>query len=709
MAREVVTLFCQSVPADHPPAVWIRRLDSALLIGGIAAGAVSLGVSAALWHMLPHTPAGGLVSQWWNYPKLLMWSVDPNAPMRVWADNPASYDSTPAALHWRLFPGFLAGIAAGIAAFKAGFHPWRRMRHIEGPRLLEGKEAMVAARQVLTQELKGPDGKQQEGFLPIHPKLPWLHKTRFTRGVLMVGSPGSGKSTLLHLWLKEVFRSGHRAFLFDVKADFTQAYLGGSCILMCPWDRRSHVWSIARDCLSPSDAAAFAASLIPKNDKDPFWTTAAAMLLEGTIRSCQDQYGTNWDWLLLQQRLNDELEPFAERMREHFPKAAQLLGEGATSQSITATLAGYTKIVDDLAIAWGDGRDRAGNFRPHFSFREWIRDDYLRDNDNGKPQPRQILLQAGPDKHATEAFASSIINVLAPAMLSPAFGDNEMGRSLLFFFDELPAIGRIDFAGLVERGRSRGICVFASCQDFEQLEKVHGAHVRKTLTSMFGTQLIFRMQPSNSRDEIADGMGKARWSITAVNTNEQGSSTSVHEENRAVVQPYEIGELGKQAGRRYPGGWAIRAMVSGVGPDILTLDFPGTPAPKRRSAHRAAKWTLGPAKPGTKPEPTRSERRLAEEAVAESRKTQVRQQEEARHKDKRRQDDARWREVREASEEAGVPQEVLINAMGNNKHLAYEARHEPEPGPDHPRDPLANPFSKPSTAMDRIRQGAAGQ
>lgn len=700
MAREVRTLFLEQVPADHPPAVWIRRLDSALLLGGITAGAVSLGVSAALWHVLPHAPAGGLVTQWWNYPRLLMWSLDPHAPMRLWADNPASYDSTPAALHWRLFPGFLAGIAAGIAAFKAGFTPWRRMRHIEGPRLLEGKEAMAAARQVLTQELMGSDGKPQAGFLPIHPNLPWLHKTRFTRGVLMVGSPGSGKSTLLHLWLKEVFRANHRAFIFDPKADFTEGYLGGSCILMCPWDKRSHVWAISRDCVTPSDAAALAASLIPKSDKDPFWTTAAAMLLEGTLRSCQDQYGLDWDWLLLQERINDELGPFAERMREHYPKAVQLLGEGTTSQSIVATLAGFTAIVDQLAEAWGDGRDRAGNFRPHFSFKEWIQDTY-----QGKA--RQILMQAGPNVVATEAVASAIINVLAPAILNPAFGDNELGRSLLFFFDELPAIGRIDFAGLVEKGRSRGVVVLASVQDLSQVERVHGEHVRQTLTSMFGTQFIFRMQPSKSRDEIAEVQGKARWSITAVSSNAQGQSTSVHEENRAVVQPYEIGGLGKQVGRRYPGGWAIRAMVSGLGPDILTLDFPGTPAPKRRSAHRPAKWTLGPAKPGTKPEPTRSERRLAEEAQAEGRKTQARKQEEARRNDPRRAADAKWRAARDALLAAGVPLETIAAAMGNKGNFAYENKYEPEPGPDH-RDPEANPFEQPTTALDRIKQGASG-
>lgn len=650
MARQVLNLFLQPIPADHPPAVWIRRVDSALAFGAFVGTAVSLGVGALLWHVLPHVPAGGFLWQWWHEPRLLAWSLTPHAPMTLWADNPASDVSSPWAIHARLLPGMLLGLAAGAGALKAGLQPFRRMTHIDGPQLLEGKEAINAARRVLTEELRGPDGKPMPGFLPFHPALPPLHKTRVTRGVLMVGSPGSGKTTLLHLWLREVFQAHHRAFIFDPKADYTAGYLGGSCILMCPWDKRSHVWAIAKDSLSPADSSAFAASLIPRNDKDPFWTTAAAMLLDGTIRSCQDQYGREWDWLLLRERLNDELEPFAERMRQHYPKAVQLLGEGATSKSITATLSGYTKIVDELAEAWGDGRDRAGNFRPHFSFREWIRDDYA-----GKA--RQVILQAGPDKHSTEAFASSIINVLSPAMLSPAFEDNEMGRSLLFFFDELPAIGKIDFAGLIERGRSRGICVFASCQDLEQLEAVHGQHVRKTLTSMFGTQIYFRMQPSSSRDELAEGLGKARWSVTAVSTSSSGESTSVHEENRAVVQPHELGELGKQTGKRFPDGWGIRAMVVGVGSDVLTLDFPGVPAPKRRTPHRPAAWTQGPAKPGTKREPLAVEHRMLAEAEAESKERQQTLQAEARE---RRQQDKAWQEEGRLDSEWSDPEANLF-------------------------------------------------
>lgn len=668
MARQVVNLFLQQIPADHAPAVWIRRVDTAILLGLVVATVVSLGVGALLWHVLPHVPAGGFLWQWWHEPRLLAWSLTPHAPMTLWADNPASDASTPWAIHARLLPGMLLGLAAGAGALRAGLRPFRRMKHIDGPQLLEGKEAIRAARSVLTEELRVPDGKPTSGFLPFHPDLPHLHKTRVTRGMLMVGSPGSGKSTLLHLWLREVFRANHRVFIFDTKADFTAGYLGGSCILMCPWDKRSHVWAIAKDCLSPADSAAFAASLIPRNDADPFWTTAAAMLLDGTIRSCQDQYGTEWDWLLLRERLNDEMEPFAERMREHFQKAFKLLEDGGTTKSITITLAGYTKIVDELAEAWGTGRDRAGNFRPHFSFREWIRDDYA-----GKA--RQVILQAGPDLHATEAFASSIINVLSPAMLSPAFGDNELGRSLLFFFDELPAIGKINFAGLIERGRSRGICVFASCQDLEQLEAVHGKHVRNTLTSMFGTQIYFRMQPSSSRDELAEGLGKARWSVTAVSTSSNGESTSVHEENRAVVQPHELGELGKQTGKRFPDGWGIRAMVVGIGSDVLTLDFPGVPAPKRRTPHRPAAWTQGPAKPGTKREPLAVERRFKAEAEAKSKQRQQTQQAEARE---RRQKDKTWQEEGRAN-------------------FGWEQA-----------DPEANPFPSSPPARDRIAAGLKG-
>ena len=123
---------------------------------------------------------------------------------------------------------------------------------------------------------------------------------------------------------------------------------------------------------------------------------------------------------------------------------------------------------------------------------------------------------------------------------------------------------------------------------------------------MIGTHVVFRVQPSLSRDAIAEQFGKARWAITSVNTSgsAQGTGTnmSVHEEQRPVIAPHELTDrLGPQKGKRFPLGWGIRAVVAGIGPDLLELDFDGVSFKKRRTPHRPARWTkvvAGKAKNG---------------------------------------------------------------------------------------------------------------
>ena len=599
MARQVLNLFLQPVPANHPPAVWIRRVDHALFAGLIVWVALDFLFAWIAWRSFGAAhpvPDGGFFAQVMGYPSLMLSQLTGGHFFRyAKVDNPAAFDLV--ALHCRLFPAWLLSLLAGVWVFKQGLEPWCRMRHTEGPQLIEGPEAEVAALRMLTSELGGQAPALYLGNLPIC-------KERATRGVLMVGSPGAGKSVVLHPIIQGYIERNDRALIFDSKSDFTAAYLGGTVALMSIWDSRSHVWDIGRDCQTPADAAALAASFIPENDKDPYWTNGARMLFEGVLRSLQDQHGTNWGWAMLAERSSDEMSVFAERMEQHYKKASALISDpkSQAANNLLATVSGFTKLVDDLGRGWGDGQDSAGNMRPHFSFKDWIADGY-------SGRHRQVILQAGPDPHATASFASAIINVFIPALLSPAMPDDP-NRTIGLILDELPAIGRIDFASAIERGRSRGIEVFCSVQDLQQVEARWSVHVRKTITSMFGTKIIFRMAPGESVQQIADDFGKARWSITAVSSNDSGSTTSVHEENRAVVAPHEIGALGKVQLKKFPLGWGIRAMVwlGGQTGDIYTIDFPGVASPKRRTPHRPAKWTRGPANPGQTPEPTRAAR-----------------------------------------------------------------------------------------------------
>lgn len=599
MARQVLNLFLQPVPADHAPAVWIRHIDIAFLSGFLVAMATYVILGWLLWRpILGHDVPDGGLGQLASYPGVLLsllsgGRLSPHALV----DNPAAGEM--GAVHWRLFPSLVVALLLGGLVLRSGLTPWRRMKHIDGPQLLDGKEAENAARRISASEVGS-----HEPFMSVHPLLP-AAKSRWTRGVLLYGSPGSGKTVALIPIIEQLIAADHRSFIYDVKGDFTSYWLGGSVALVCPWDRRSLIWDLGSDVCTPSQAQTFSHALIEDAQGDgKFWSSAARQLLEGTLISLQNELGTNWGWHSLAERLTVDAPAFAERMTKHAPLAALLVldPKSSTTSSVLATLAGYTKPVHDLARAWKDGEDdQTGEMRPSISFTAWAKDSYA-----GKH--RQIIFQAGPDRAATTALGSAILNVLTPELVTSALPDDEMGRTICFVIDEMPSLGPIPFQALIERGRSKGVIFIGACQTLDQIEEVWGKETMRSLGSMIGTQICFRVQPSPGRDSLSEQFGKARWSVTAVSTSASGTSTSVHEENRAVVQPHELSELGPVRGKRFPLGWGVSAIVAGIGNDLLRLEFPGVSPSKRRSAHRPAAWTMGPARPGMTPEPTAVER-----------------------------------------------------------------------------------------------------
>lgn len=697
MARQVLNLFFQGVPANHPPAVWIRQVDHALLAGLAAFLAVAMGLGWVAWRPLFGNPVpdGGLIAQLAGYPFLVLSQLTGGHFFRhAVVDNPAALSLF--ALHVRLFPVWLLSLSAGTALFMAGLKPWRRMQHLEGPQLLDGQEAIDAAKRETTKELNGG-----EPFMWLGPHLP-LPKTRWTRGLILYGSPGSGKTVVLQEIVRQLIEANHRAFIYDVKGDLTACWLGmnGTVGLLCPWDKRSLVWDIGRDVRSPSQAQVFAAALVPDAGGDgKFWASAARQLLEGTLISLQNELGINWGWRTLAERLAVDSVFMAERMAKHSPMAELLVKDptSTTTSSVLATLVGYTKMVQDLARAWSDGEDEAGNFRPSISFTAWAQDKY-------PAKIRQLIFQAGPDRAMTTALASAILNVLTPELLSAALPDDELGRTLALILDEASSLGPVPFQGWIERGRSKGLIVCMAVQTLDQIKEVWGEPTMRGLGAMIGTHLVFRVQQSASRDAIAEQFGKARWSITGVSSSITGGSTTVHEENRAVVQPHELSELGKVTGKRFPMGWGIRAMVA-LGGDVLTLDFPGVSPPKRRTPHRPAKWTRGPARPGMEPEQTPVERlRLAKQKSmeAEAQKAKDAAQNAAALAELKERQDERRAKARERARER-----VLKKTEDTGPMFPYEQATEAEER-DHIAWALARnePADPGSTPLQRIQAGA---
>ncbi len=569
------------VPPHVAPSVPVRRWDQGLIAGGATFAATWCG---SLWLGL-HAPGADLGPWSWH-------ATGAIATAYHWATMGIS--AGPAAKEYlaEVFYPVQTALRVGVPlALSVAVSAWVTHKaliprsntwHLSGPRLLEGKAARREAR------VRSLTPKQQEAdrfHLALHPDLV-LGKKHWSTGMLIYGSVGAGKTQILLGIIKQIIARNDKLFLYDFKGDFTAIFR--TPIIVSPFDARSYVWDVARDVRTPTQAAAFAASLIPEEQGNgKFWTIAAQQILTGALRTLQNTKGTKWSWSDLADLVAQAAPTMLPMLQEHYAKAAPLIAneESQSTASILATLAGYTRVIDDLALAWPKRSKRS------FAITDWIKDDYVGRN--------QVIVQSGQDPTLTRAYVSAMLNVAEPAINSPQLPDNEEGRSLAFIIDELPSI-KIDVEPWVAKARSKGVVMIMACQDLAQLQLMMGPEKTKALSSMVGTHVIGKIQMGDSRDELAQKIGKHK---VAWRNHEQNAQ--VHEESRSLVSPAELTDrLGLRKGKIMgPHGWGFRAIVL-MGGDPLLLDFPGLQLPKMRVSQKQAKWTLGPA--GGKPLPPAS-------------------------------------------------------------------------------------------------------
>ena len=135
---------------------------------------------------------------------------------------------------------------------------------------------------------------------------------------LLTGSPGAGKTTFVKITLCSIVKRiqsllypNHRAVILDPKrelypllkkiaqdaADTEGRAEAAPIVLLDPLDARSHWWDIAADIDDETDAAAFAAILIPEQGREPFWYEGPRDIVtdvfEG-LRLNAEQTGETW-------------------------------------------------------------------------------------------------------------------------------------------------------------------------------------------------------------------------------------------------------------------------------------------------------------------------------------------------------------------------------------------------------------------------------
>ncbi|TSA39684.1 hypothetical protein D4Q85_00830 [bacterium] len=548
-----------------------------------ATAALSGGFSASLFLLLrlPLNTSGGFMLHLKGFVGSLASSIIPaTTPWKLlWFEHVMALDMPGRAV----LCGKLA--VAGLIGAWLAVHAWRRVArpidgylHIRGRRLLEGTAALAAARAVSRLEA-GKDADSQD--LWVHPKVRFSAE-RMSRHGILVGKVGGGKTTILVRMIHQIIEGGHKSLIFDIKGDSTAKFYrgrNGPVAILAPWDRRSLIWDIARDCRTRAEAIRFANYLI-KDSKDPMWSAAARQLCVGFLVHLQMTRGERWGWKDIADMLTTPETELLAIMRDANPEAIRAVEQtGTTTTGILINLSAFLSVIFDLAEAWPEpvpGR--------MFSIQDWIFNDRTRH--------KAVILggnkEFGP---LMTSFASALIAQAAACVCSPRLAESR-SRRLYFILDEFPQLGKIDIEPLVAVGRSKGARVWLGLQDFGQMKKIYGQDEAQAIAAMVGTIVCAGAAPGETAKFIADMAGDREVERSNMSTSVQGGSSqdstshSWQRESIPVISESQAAGLGPVPGTR-----EIRALLLNYGEDALILRWPFDTRPNIAKPVVLAEWT----------------------------------------------------------------------------------------------------------------------
>lgn len=516
-------------------------------------------------------------------------------------------DSERNALIWRAAWALWCFVMPWIALAPSYLKGRDALIHLRGSTRLSGAEAVAAVNRKLASRVKRRPDHQ------IAPGVPYPADL-WTRHVLLVAGTGAGKSTVLRPLIDKVVNAKEQMLLFDPKSEFTMGFAGPS--LLAPWDERSLSWDIAKDMRNVLDMRRFAATMI-KESQDPMWSNASRQLLVGLMIYLKATRGLNWGWLELRDLIALPQAKLLEIMKRWHPEAERAVEKASvTTAGILINLASFCASISDLAEAWGDvPRSR------RISFIEWIQ---------GKSRFKQVILQGhGAYGELTKSYVEGIIGVVS-AMVNSVEMEDDPNRKIWFIADEFPQMGKVPVRPLFEVGRSRGLRCVVACQDFAQLEEIHGASMVKALISMCGTLLVGQIMQGETAEQLCKAFGareveRANTSSSASGGAGAGGSTTLSF-NRDEVPLYKPSELTSRLGLTEDGLGVVMMLFTGG--HAYELKWPMFQMRRVRAPHKPAPWTLGagmdwteaaPVAPPSIPMPTQPQPVGDAEPTSESR------------------------------------------------------------------------------------------
>lgn len=370
--------------------------------------------------------------------------------------------------------------------------------------------------------------------------------------------------------IQDALRRKTKSFIFDIKGDMTATFRQDGVEVLAPWDKNGLIWAISKDVIDHHSAILFASALIPKNDKDPMWSTSSRIILAGCCEYLIKKHGQNWGWKSLAEMINLPDKYLHRELAMVNKQAANLvIPNSKTSQSMLLTLYGFASPIFDLATAWGNAENG-------ISIKNWITDE------NTFPT---LIVQSNPNfETLSDAIANLSLEFLSKELLS--LPDSSI-REVMFFLDEA-ALLNFDIGKFLITSRSKGGRIVLGVQSLDLLTKRFTRDEVNALSSMIGTLIVLRQGGLGSAaSDLSNALGEQQIERLSTNFDKDGKSTfSWQRTALPVVSKADLVNL-PQASKE--NGITGYLTILGI-PIVAKLNWQLTILPKRAKPFEPANW-----------------------------------------------------------------------------------------------------------------------
>ena len=304
-----------------------------------------------------------------------------------------------------------------------------------------------------------------------------------------------------------------RAVVYDAKQDAASLIRamnpGAPLVILNPFDTRCSAWDMAKDITRPSTADQVATILIPENKaaSQPFFANASRQLLAGVFKALTDLKPGDWTFrdVVLATKSRQQLTALLERTPYTKDLIGQYFTNEMTASSILSELATHMGPYEHIAAAWSAATSKV-------SLSHWVEGEY-------------ILILGNDEAHraALDAVNRLIFQRLTELIL--AMPETQSDQTWIFL-DEVREAGELDgLSRLLNKGRSKGVCVVLGFQDIEGMRSVYGNEIANEIIGQCNHMALLRLNSPETAKWASERIGECE-TIDEDESFQEGTSSS---------------------------------------------------------------------------------------------------------------------------------------------------------------------------------------